>query len=405
MRQIRDCMYKRMTCLIVTVMAILWLVPIQAAASPDKPTEAQVLDIYVSIDGAVVENLSKASYADYDDSVQVGRGGVIEVSCSRPMLALYVIWEKPPGEWTLMYGDISRKMGTSGFLHEYCDLKLKGAKTCTLTVSKGASICGLWAFGAGALPHDVQVWNPPCKEADMLILSTHADDEILYLGGPMVIYANKPGVKVQVAYMRKFRGKENIREHEKLDGLWECGVNNYPTCGDFYGLYSMKLEDAMAFYDYDAIVAFVTEQIRMFKPPVCVTQDFNGEYGHCGHKIFVKAVSDAVASSGSDAFCPESAALYGTWDVPKTYMHLYEQDSITLNLRVPVNNHDSRTALEILKDAYAKHVSQQYCTFKVDDEYKHSPGRFGLYRSAVGADNGSDMLEHVETWAQKKQRL
>ena len=67
----------------------------------------------------------------------------------------------------------------------------------------------------------------------------------------------------------------------------------------------------MTQYNYDDIVSYATACVRRFKPLVCVSQDFNGEYGHGGHCIYAKAVSEAVNSSAEASFNPDSASEYG----------------------------------------------------------------------------------------------
>ena len=62
---------------------------------------------------------------------------------------------------------------------------------CVLTLPEGGRICDLTAYGEGTLPAQVQVWEPPCEQADFLVFSTHADDEILFLGGVLVTYAGE----------------------------------------------------------------------------------------------------------------------------------------------------------------------------------------------------------------------
>ena len=101
-------------------------------------------------------------------------------------------------------------------------------------------------------------------------------------------------------------------------------------------------------------------------------------------------------------FKQESADKYGAWDVPKTYIHLYGENKIRMDLRQPLSNMKSRTAIDVAKDAYLQHVSQQWCWFYVSDEYEYSCADFGLYRSTVGTDTGNDMLENVTTYEEKK---
>ena len=86
------------------------------------------------------------------------------------------------------------------------------------------------SLGAGETPSWVQQWNPPLEKADMLLASTHADDELLWFGGAMPVYAGQFGKKVQVSYLiRHGYG----RTHELLDGLWTVGITNYPILSDF----------------------------------------------------------------------------------------------------------------------------------------------------------------------------
>mgnify|MGYP000772543814 FL=1 len=218
----------------------------------------------------------------------------------------------------------------------------------------------------------MQVWEKPCTDADILVFSTHADDEILFLGGVLATYAGQQGLNVQVAYMTNYWNGATVREHEKLDGLWESGVKHYPVNGEFDDIYATDLNGAMSVYSYDDVLGYVTEQIRRFKPLVVVTQDINGEYGHGGHMLLAKAVCEAADNSGTASFKQESADKYGAWDVPKTYIHLYGENKIRMDLRQPLSNMKSRTAIDVAKDAYLQHVSQQWCWFYVSDEYEYS---------------------------------
>ncbi len=367
---------------------------IQNVGNTETP-EASKLNISISSSGG--QNCSPLLNTSYSSSVSFSKDNTITVTADTPMYGIYLIWDLPAVEWTLSYGNTSKSCGNNGFLHEYVAIP-EGAASCTISFSKTAQLNSISCYGSGSLPNDVQVWQPPCEKADILAFSTHADDEILFLGGPLVTYGNRSDVDVQVVYMCEFWSTQKIREHEKLDGLWECGIRHYPVSGNFKDLYSMSLDAAMKQYNYDDLVKFVTEQIRFFKPQVCIAQDLNGEYGHGGHRILSKAFCDAVDKCGQSDFCTDSAKKYGVYSVPKAYLHLYEQGKINLNLRTPIEALDNRTGLEVLKSAYKKHVSQQQWWFYVSDEYEYSCASFGLYHTTVGADTENDMLEHIVTY-------
>lgn len=365
---------------------------------------AEQLDINIESKG----NTSYLTDSSYSTGISYSSDDIISVYADSKIDALYIIWDSPVSEWELVSGDNSITCGKDGFLHELVK-PVTPSETLSLHIKNNARICDIYAF-SGDIPSFVQDWDALCSEADFLVFSTHADDEILFLGGVLATYGGEKNLPVQVCYMTNYWNGLHIREHEKLDGLWESGIKNYPVSGYFDDYYSETLDGAKASYDYAEVLEFVTGQIRTFTPNVVVTQDLNGEYGHGGHMLLAKAVTEAVDNSMDSSFFAEQADVLGTWDVPKTYLHLYENNPIWLNLNVPLNNLNGRTAIEAAKDAYLKHVSQQWCWFYVSDTYKYSCAKFGLYRSTVGPDtqtgyddnskissSGGNMLENIIT--------
>lgn len=68
-----------------------------------------------------------------------------------------------------------------------------------------ASICNIATYSQGELPSDVQIWEAPCDNStDILVFSTHADDEILFLGGILATYGGSQNLNVQIAYLCDF---------------------------------------------------------------------------------------------------------------------------------------------------------------------------------------------------------
>ena len=57
--------------------------------------------------------------------------------------------------------------------------------------------------------------------------------------------------------------------------------------------------------------------------------------------LLAKAVCEAADNSGTASFKQESADKYGAWDVPKTYIHLYGENKIRMDLRQPLSNRKS----------------------------------------------------------------
>ncbi len=360
--------------------------------------KASSLSITVTKDG---KNQADLRDKDYKTSVAYVSNDKVTVKSETPMAGIYVIWDAPVRPWKLAFNGDEIECGSEGFIHDY--VEVGGATECTLTISGWTKISEIYAYSEGELPDDVEVWEKPLEKADMLVFSTHADDEVLFFGGAATLY-NALGYKVQVVYMCNYWDAAKVREHEKLDGLWAMGLRNYPVNMEFGDYYSESLEEAKKTYDIDSIVTAVTKNIRRFKPQVIVTHDINGEYGHGGHMILCAALREAVEKTADASFRPESAELYGTYNVPKTYLHLYGENKLRLNLRETMDELSGRTPLDVEKDAYKKHVSQQWTWFYVDDEYKYSCADFGLYRTLVGNDTAgkNDMMENIVSYEEQK---
>ena len=331
------------------------------------------------------------------------QGDSITLVCDQPIAGLYICWNnKIISTWSVLFPDgSSQECGQEGYLHEYVALD-QPSDSITLQIEQnGTQIMKLFCLSQGDLPDWVQQWDAPCSQADILLLSTHADDEQIFFGGILPYYAGELDLQVQVIYYTNYWNGSNIREHEKLDGLWTVGVHHYPVNGDFDDIYATSLEEAKSVYDYDATVDFVVTQIRRFKPLVLVGQDLNGEYGHGGHMITAAAICDAVEISMNEEVSPESAALYGCYEVPKTYLHLYPENEINLDCQRTLSKFDGKTVLDVAKEGYLQHQSQQWCWFYVSDDYKYSCAKYGLYRTTVGTDTKNDLLEHVTSYEEQ----
>lgn len=349
----------------------------------------------------IITNMTNNSYYSMATFM---KGDTITISDTSGIQSLYICWNnKVVPEWNLTLSDNTAiKCGTHGYLHEYIRLDTP-QNTLTITIpADNMNICKIFAFGQGDKPSWVQDWSDSCVNADVLLVSTHADDEQLFFGGIIPYYAGELNLRVQVAYFTNYWNGSTIREHEKLDGLWTVGVKNYPVNGEFDDIYADSLESAKSVYNYDDSVKFMTELIRRFKPLVLVGQDLKGEYGHGGHMLTASAICDAVAISADSSHYSESADLYGTYDVPKTYLHLYPENSIDLDCQRQLSNFNNKTVLEVASEGYLQHVSQQWCWFYVSDTYEYSCGRFGLYRSNVGTDTSADIMCNLISYEEQE---
>ncbi len=341
----------------------------------------------------------------YDDS---GRTVTVAAREGEEIGALYIKWDNPVVPYQIKTAQSTLLCGENGFLHEYIPLPEKSPLLTILFPEQTMKPYEVRIFADEEVPEDVQIWQPPCPRADIMLVSAHADDEILFMGGIIPTYAAEGGARVQVVYMTEFWSTTPVREHEKLDGLWTDGLRTYPVCGGFPDIYAEDMEQAKKVYDLQAMTDYLTDVIRQFRPQIVVTHDFNGEYGHGFHRLTAEATARALEAAAEtdsiDLSGNGSPPGLDAWDVPKAYFHLYPEHSIHMNLNVPLEAMGGRTALEVAKEAYGQHVSQQWCWFYVSDTYKYSCADFGLYRTKVGYDTADDMLENIVLYSEQEEQ-
>ncbi len=328
-------------------------------------------------------------------------GTTVTFKCSEPVSQLYVIIDRPVDGYTVSYNGKTQQCGQNGFLHEYIALDEPAAELSITFTAEKTSVCEVHLFGAGQTPDWVQRWLPPYEDADILLLPTHADDEHLWFGGTMPYYAGELGYKVQVAYMTNHWEMDRRRPHELLNGLWLVGVRAYPIISDFPDAYVETLEQAENFYGHDNVLAWQVEQLRRFKPEVVVAHDLGGEYGHGAHRLNAKTALEAAPLAVDASKFPESAEKYGVWELPKLYLHLYPENQIVMDWSRPLERFGGRTGLEMAKEGYLEHASQQYCWFEVKDSGKLDCRRFGLAYTTVGLDDPEkpDFLQNITNFS------
>ena len=260
-------------------------------------------------------------------------------------------------------------------------------------VNSPMAVAELHVYGLGHCPPDVQIWKAPAEKADLMIIAAHPDDEILWFGGMMPTYAGQQKKTCQVGILVPSLPRRRL---ELLDSLWTCGVTNYPVLGYFRDTFSLSLKEQYARWDKNAVCKLLTGWIRRFKPDVLATHDLEGEYGHGAHRVCADAVIHCLDYAANKKKYPESAKEYGVWNVPKCYLHLYAENTLDLNWRIPLSWFDGKTSFEVAEEAFRCHVSQQQTSYRVEDFGPCDNSLFGLYRSLVGPDMlKEDLFENI----------
>ena len=321
----------------------------------------------------------------------------------KPIAGLYVCFGNMPESWEIQTSDDGKDWftavpGDTRFLHAYIALP-QPAQHVRLAVTSekktALRINDLFVLSEGDLPDWVQVWQPTEEKADILFLSRHPDDELIFFGGAIPTYAVEQQRKVVVAY---FSRSNTTRSSELLNGLWHMGVRTYPVIGNFKDSYAKNLKAAYKTAGgKDKVNEWIVGLYRQYKPEVVVTQDTNGEYGHKQHMMIADAAQNCIALAANEDEFTASTIAYGTWQVKKLYLHLYPENQITFDWTVPLKSMNGATGIELAEEAYTLHKTQASSGMSVTETgTKYDNRVFGLAFTTVGEDvRKDDFLENI----------
>ena len=356
--------------------------------------------------GSRRSTFSKCTDRNYKTFWQSNNGSAayVEVTVPKGETASGVMlqWYERPHAWSLQLqnedGSWTETVWTDGnYLTEYLPLP-EGTTHFRIANAPGEKnrfyLIELHVYGPGELPPGVQQWNPPAEKADLLLIVAHSDDEVLWFGGTLPTYAGEEGKSCQVCMMVP---SMPYRRLELLDCLWTCGVRQYPAWANFPDKFSVSLTKQYRHWRKARVYETVTGWIRRFKPDVLLTHDINGEYGHGAHRVCADAVMNCLGAAADPAKYAASAEEYGVWDVPKCYIHLYNQNVIDMDWRRPLDAFGGLTSFEVAQAGFRCHVSQQKTDYHVEDWGPWDNSLFGLYRSLVGDDvMKNDFFENLD---------
>ena len=412
----------RIAALALCLCALFLLLPLPANAAQ---TAEDITDRVEKVDQKGFSKARVIYDGDQLTTAIIREGSYLTMEYGEGIGSLYLIFDIECGAYTVTNNDTGETStwGENGFLHEFVDLKeifSSAPKSVTITFDGGqVRLNELYVFSRGEVPDFVQKWEQPAEgETDLVLFSTHGDDEQLFFAGVLPYYAGELGYEVQVVYLTNHRNRTTDRCHEMLNGLWAVGVTNYPVFGQYGDYYTTTAQKALNIYirkniTEEELVGYVVEQLRRFKPLVAVGHDLvNGEYGHGQHMLYAQLLTKALEICNDPTQYPETAEKYGVWDVPKTYLHLWPENEIIMDWDQPLKAFDGLTAYQVTKyRGFPCHASQyqDFAWYIVPYDtaaavQKYNPCYYGLYRSTVGQDVAkNDFFENLRTYAQQKQ--
>ena len=353
-------MRKRIVCLFLL---LLFLLPVHPALAASK---SAILNSRCTLDWkgfcSVPSRLTDNSYKTGTD-LKNGSTGGIYWTADVPVGLVYWEWIVPPDECRYTFYDKDKQPLSTSVRYREGDRGYltvpEGACGVTLEVVKGynGGKCRLteWhVYDANDVPETIHLWEIAPEKCDIMLVACHADDELVMMGGILPTYVGERGMQVQVVYCYV---PEQDRHGEALNGLWYSGLRTLPV------FFVIEQKNRLRFEEK------LTREIRRFKPEVVITHDIMGEYvqydfkgqnpQNISHGLVSRNCRAAVEDAVNPTKFPQSAEEYGTWQVKKVYIHLYDKNQVVMDFDTPLSAFDGKTAFEISQEAYAFHKSPQ----------------------------------------------
>ncbi len=377
-------MNMKKTCLLILFILLMAAVACAVGEEPRREAPEITASCEFSLNGKKSwKNVMDHSAKSYWESASVKNSALI-ITAKEPVYGLYLCFRTMPAyeiEVDRGAGWEKAADGNPEYLHAFYTFdgvnKIRIIATGDKKVIMGFNEISV--FGEGEIPAWVQRWEPVPEKTDLMFVIANPDDEVLYMGGAIPVYAvekRRATAVVCLAY------DNPSRRSELLNSLWSMGYRYYPMICSVKSLSSKTREEALS---------FTCDAIRRCRPEVMVTLDENGEGNNPQRKM-----ASSVCDSAFDRAAIENGAN-GTWQVRKLYKHLYGSTPTVLDWEQPLECQRGLTGISTARYAYLYYKTQDATDKSVlGTGTKYPNNQFGLARTTVGEDKQkNDFLENI----------
>ena len=390
---------KRLTELLLGLL-LVFSFGVSFAAAEEKNGNAENLTERCSYSSDLYNPYYQVKLSDHDfESAQTFQKGVkvsLQWTEDVPVKTVAILFYKVPGKCRFLQYDADENLlcetQGSGFLNEFITVE-SNTKKVTVVPEEEIAICSFYAYGDGTIKsqHD---WAPTPEKVDYMVIATHPDDDVLFLGAIVPIYTGEQKYEGTIYYVTSTLRR---RKNEAMNGAWAMGLRTMPILGGFRDIPQQNANPHDPDFRWPRLVQEMVRLFREHQPEVVFTHDQRGEYGHWQHIRVSNAVREAVLLAANPEYDPESVLTYGVWEVKKLYLHLYPENKISIPASEPLTVFGGRSAKEVAEEAFLCHESQMISRHRVTDEGVYSLSDFGLAYTTVGYDTEglNDPFEHI----------
>ena len=310
---------------------------------------------------------------------------------------LCVQWERLPDGITLRQTDADGAVLMEepvAHRHDFAaELLPEAVRADLIPGESGMAIDRIAIYEEGTIPQKYLLsWKDTPKKLDYLIIATHPDDDVLFMGTVHPVYGAERGYLGTTAFVTT---PNRERLSEALAGVRADGCENYPIFLGYPDVPQTKRAEQESRFPSAEVTRSIVRTLRQYRPLVVFTQDFMGEYGHWQHRTVANAVQKAIRLAADPTYDRKSEEAFGTWQVQKCYVHLAGENPIVLDMDTPLDSMDGRTAYEVAVSAFEEHRSQQSGRHWVQSETdEYASNRFGVVFGTVEA--GEDVFDNID---------
>lgn len=349
-----------------------------------------------------IDAMFDGDYKTYWTSTK--RGYVtIDAPMDQPIYGLYVNWARYLVDWAVEAYDSEDGQWREVYVTEdefynqyiplpegYTSIRLR----CKTTNDHTMEISELKVLGEGDVPSWVQQWKNFTGKADLVLMVADPGDEYMFFGGLIPKYVAEGKEVMLCVIINTFSGYKS----QLLDGLWHCGMTNYPYIAYFKPNLAPSAKEQYAIWSEVQFVRHVTRIVRIYDPDVMVTHARSGEGADGAHKVCADAAVRAMKLAMDSKYdIGYGYKLYGNWQPKKLYLHITGDNQTVLDYDQPLDFFGGKTALQVAEEAYAMQDYLDWISPALKNEGVYDGSSYGLVFTTVGEDTGKgDLFENID---------
>lgn len=312
------------------------------------------------------------------------KGAELLIEMPEPAQGLYLEWYALPTAYTVeelsASGSVTKTHDALPFVNAYFELD-ETTRAIRVTALDSCRLSTLRLYAAGTeLPADVQRWQAPHAQADLVFLAATPEAALEDLFAALAIYTAEHEVQTAIVCVS---ADTRAAQGDLLAALWKLGIENYPYWGGFFCWNNKSYVLLNAEWKAAPVQKYLESILTALRPRILVT---HANDKNAGNQAKFYTVEQLLKLTG------KKKALLADIGVEKLY--LAAEEGTALDLDTPLVSLDGATVREAVEDiAFSQYSTLQIRPAGIDNGARAT---FALSYTNVGEDQASnDLLENI----------